>query len=274
MRVIIRIVNSSDNSLLIDMAVVVGLAIVVPLALGGWRRWALAAALAAVALSLPQGTAAGLVSIGPAAIAALALIQDLADARPVARWDRDQSVRIVAGLWASVATATLVMSRLGVTPFAIHEPIVELTAVHYLFAGVGALALAGTMPSTGAVLTTAVAPPVVALGFVTGWAAPQVGGAALMAIGVFATAAQELCAGTSDRTAPWLRRTLLMISGLAVWAPMVLAVAWAAGQHWTVPALSVPDMVRWHGLPNALGFVIAGLAASHVRSQRKAPACA
>jgi hypothetical protein len=40
---------------------------------------------------------------------------------------------------------------------------------------------------------------------------------------------------------------------------MVLAVAWALGQHWDVPALSIPDMVRTHGVANAFAFVICGL---------------
>jgi hypothetical protein len=52
---------------------------------------------------------------------------------------------------------------------------------------------------------------------------------------------------------------LLAVSGLAVWLPMVLAVAWACGQHWRVPALSVPDMARTHGLANALAFTLCGL---------------
>jgi hypothetical protein len=45
---------------------------------------------------------------------------------------------------------------------------------------------------------------------------------------------------------------------------MVLAVAWAAGQHWDVPLLSVPDMVRTHGAANALGFVLCGLLARRI----------
>jgi hypothetical protein len=273
MRVIIRIVNGSETEILIDLAVIVGLAVVAPLALGGWRRWALAACLAAVALALPRGLMAGLVSSGSAAIAAVVLLERASMAGPVACWRRDDTVRVLAGTWAFVATGSLVVSRLGLIPFGIHEPIVQLTAVHYLFAGVGALALAGGMRSTGAVAITAAAPPVVAIGFVTGWAAPQVGGAALMAAGVFAIAALELRAALTDRRSPVARRVLLMISGLTVWAPMILAVAWAAGQHWNVPALSVPDMVRWHGLPNALGFVIAGLAACRVHDRRRELAC-
>jgi hypothetical protein len=158
-----------------------------------------------------------------------------------------------------VATASLFASRLGLRPFGIGEPIVELTAVHYLFAGTGAITLAGATGSRAAVAITVIAPPVVALGFVTGWAAPQVGGAVLMAIGVLLVAALQL---RLARRRPGWRGAALVLSGLAVWAPMALAVAWAAGQHWEVPALSVPDMVRWHGLPNAVGFVVVGLLGS------------
>ena len=56
----------------------------------------------------------------------------------------------------------------------------------------------------------------------------------------------------------------LTLVDLAVWAPMVLAVAWAAGQHWDVPILSIPDMARTHGVANALGFIGAGLLARHL----------
>lgn len=41
---------------------------------------------------------------------------------------------------------------------------------------------------------------------------------------------------------------------------MVLAVAWAAGQHWDVPALSIDAMARTHGATNAIGFVACGVA--------------
>ena len=49
--------------------------------------------------------------------------------------------------------------------------------------------------------------------------------------------------------------------GVAIWIPMVLAVAWAAGQHWDIPALSIPAMERTHGLANSLAFVLGGLLA-------------
>ena len=53
---------------------------------------------------------------------------------------------------------------------------------------------------------------------------------------------------------------------------MVLAVLWAASNYWlAVPALSVPEMGRTHGITNAVGFVVAGLIATgptETRSER------
>ena len=107
---------------------------------------------------------------------------------------------------------------------------------------------------------TAAAPPVVALGFVTGAALPQVGGALLMTLGVWITATLQL--NDAFRSgAHRVEATLLFISGLAIWVPMLLAVAWAAGQHWDVPVLSVHDMARTHGVVNTFAFVICGLVA-------------
>jgi hypothetical protein len=115
------------------------------------------------------------------------------------------------------------------------------------------------MARSGLVLTAA-APPVVAAGFVTGWAVPQVGGAILMTMGVWCTATLQLRSAVVDSESG-AARVLLAVSGLAVWAPMVLAVAWAAGPHWDGPGMSIDAMVRTHGVPNALAFVLCGLLA-------------
>jgi YndJ-like protein len=85
--------------------------------------------------------------------------------------------------------------------------------------------------------------------------------AVLMTLGVWCTAIALLHqAARSDVHRS--QRGLLLIAGLAVWLPMLLAIAWAAAQHWSVPALSVPDMARTHGLVNGVGFVMAGLVAT------------
>lgn len=54
-------------------------------------------------------------------------------------------------------------------------------------------------------------------------------------------------------------RVFLVVSSLAVLAPMVLALFWATAQYFDVPALSIPDMANIHGAMNAFGFVVCGL---------------
>lgn len=189
-------------------------------------------------------------------------------------WSQSTAVRMLIGGYSLVAASWFALSRMAVAPLGIHEPIVELTAVHFTYVGVGALVLAraaadqasgssGRWLSRAALGLTAGAPPVVAVGFVTGVGVAQVGGAVLMSLGVFATATLQLIEARRATMQP-ATRALLGLSGLAVWAPMVLAVAWAAGQHWDVPALSIPDMVRTHGTLNALGFIGAGLLGRHL----------
>jgi hypothetical protein len=258
---------------LIDLAVVVGVVVVLPLAIGGaWWRWAAAGAAVAVVLPLDRGLVAAVGVLPWLALTAAHLVGRVRRAGPLLFWDRADVVGAVAALYALAAAGALVVSRLGLHLFDIREPIVELTAVHYLYAGTGALVLAGAVRGPGrtadvAVALTAAAPPLVALGFVTRQALPQVGGALLMALGVWATAGLQLRELLVERGRPTgrrvrrVRRVLLGVSGLAVWAPMVLALAWAAGQHGDVPHLAVADMVPLHGMPNALGFTVGGLLA-------------
>jgi YndJ-like protein len=268
---------------LIDQIVLLAVAVVLPLAVGGrtWW-WAAAAGGALVGFVLPRGPAA--LAVVPFVVAAAAALASRLRAAGSPRgWDLDRAAPVVAAAYALVAAGALAWSRAGVALFGVREPIVELTAVHYAFAGAGALVLAararaaappggGRRLAGAAVVLTAGAPPVVAAGFVTGAAAPQVGGAVLMALGVAATAAAELAEALASaaRREPG-RALLLAVSGLAVWAPMALAVAWAAGQHWAVPALSVPDMARTHGLPNALAFTLCGLVARREPAEAQPP---
>lgn len=259
---------------LIDLVVVLGVVVVLPLAIGGrWWQWGVAGLAVAVALTQDRGTGAGALVLPWVGVAAGRVVHVVRRAGPLMFWTRADVVPGLAGLYAVVAAGALVQSRLGVCLFGIREPIVELTAVHYVYAGCAALVLAGA-PSGGgrsaraAVLCTALAPPIVAFGFVTRSAVPQVGGAALMTFGVWLTAGLELREVlTAPALSPTAVKALLGVSGLAVWVPMVLAVAWAAGQHWDVPYLSISDMARLHGLPNALAFTVAGLTARRLQGE-------
>jgi hypothetical protein len=240
----------------IDLVVLFGIGVILPLALGGraWW-WGVAAASAAVSLALPRGApAAALVLPFGAAVAATVL--------GAGRVRRPARAGMLAAGYAMVAAGVLAQSRAGVTLAGIHEPIVELTAVHFVYAGAAALTLALRAASRAAVVLVAAAPPVVALGFVTRHPLPQVGGAVMMALGVCGVAALQLRRSVRDTALPPTRRLLLGVSGLVVWAPMLLAVCWALGQHAGLPALPIPAMVRVHGVPNAVGFCLCGLLAT------------
>jgi hypothetical protein len=185
--------------------------------------------------------------------------------------------RLASPAYLVVGATWLVASRLGLEPVGIGEPTVELTAVHFHFAGFAAALLAARTHEVAARITprwaaagtllTIISPPIVAVGFTTGSAPAQIGGAVLLSVGVWIVAALTLAAVvplTGDAGA----KVLLGASALSVGAPMVLAVFWAAGQHYDVPALDVPAMARIHGSLNAFGFSLAGLLGWVVRDAR------
>jgi hypothetical protein len=249
---------------LVDAVALLGIAVVLPLALGG-RAWWWAAALAGACGSFARPTGWAAVLVAPFVLAACAvLVGVVRRAGAVHSWRIADLALVVGAADALVAALALAQSRAGVEVLGTHEPFIELTCVHFTFAGTAALVLArqtlGSRAGLAAVVLTGAAPPLVAVGFVTGAAAPQVGGAMILTIGVWTTASLQL--GRAVRARQDLPgAVLLFVSGVAVWVPMVLAVAWAAGQHWAIPVLSIPDMARTHGLVNAFAFVLCGLLA-------------
>lgn len=262
---------------LLDQVVLLGIAVVLPLSIGGrlWW-WAAAAGGALLSFLVPTGWAGLLVT--PFFVAAVWTAWMYASAAgPLRAWRIVETAEVTASAYAAVAASALAQSRFGVGLFDIYEPIVQLTAVHFTFAGSAALVLAiATLADADAawervavvaVSLTATAPPIVALGFVTASSIAQVGGAVLMTVGVWLTAVLQLrsvLTGRCDRAAS----VLLAVSGLSIWVPMVLAVAWASAHYWNVPALSIPDMARTHGLANAFGFVLCGLLARRLECTR------
>lgn len=261
---------------LVDSAVIVGIGMVVPLAMGRWGSWAMVAASAAVGLRMDEGSVATAFVL-PAVVlaglivweAAVPLVSRFRDARD-RRVGMRGIARVLVPAWVLVATLSLSASTAAIELFGIGEPIVRLTAVHYLYAGAGALEIARRLcceggrwssVATAGLLATAAAPPVVAAGFVLHAPVPQIGGAVPMTLGVWSSATVLMVRAWSERTAP--RRAGRIVAGLTPWVPMVLAVSWAAAQHFDgVPSLSIPDMARFHGLANGVGFVLVGLVAT------------
>jgi hypothetical protein len=158
------------------------------------------------------------------------------------------------------------LTRAGWTVAGISEPIVELTGVHFLYAGFATTVLAllvasvERVPRPLAFFTLGcgvVGPVLVASGFTFEQGAFQVSGALVMT--AFAWSVAGLTAAYVVPRSSGRARVLLIVSSLSVVAPMVLAVFWAAAQYVDVPALSIPAMARIHGTMNAVGFVGCGL---------------
>ena len=174
----------------------------------------------------------------------------------------------VGGVW-------LVLSRSGITPMHFAEPIILLTAVHFHFTGFALPLVAG---ATGYVLRTRErpassviesnlfrfvaafvigAPAIVAAGFVLESALLKLVGALLLAV------AAAALAGLVFRLLPCIRprlaKVLLGISAASLAAGMALAATYAIGEFTERYWLLIPQMARFHGTLNALGFTLCGL---------------
>lgn len=160
----------------------------------------------------------------------------------------------------------LVAHALDLRPGGVAPPFVELTAVHFHYAGfVASLyalltherAVRWTRTAGVSAVAVLTAPPVIAVGFVS-VGVLQIVGAALLTAGLFGVAwvaVADVRRSLEDAPA----RLLLTVSSLTVLVPMLLAVQWAVGNNLGTPALSIPAMARTHGVANAIGFAGLGM---------------
>lgn len=255
-----------DAMLLLVVAVIVPAAI--PLHPAGGLRAAAATTLAglpiAPALLLDQGTVAGALVVPWVLAAGLG-------AFAAGRWWIAHGARVPQLIWPAAAAYLVVgalwllADRLDLAPGGFAAPLVQLTAIHFHYAGFASTVLAGcawrwcphSRTAATAALLIVAAPPVIASGFAY-LGLLQITGAALLAVGLW------LLAWVTVRdVAPHINRVagfLLVVSSIAVIVPMALAVQWAVGANFGTPALSIPHMVRFHGVSNALGFTLLGVA--------------
>jgi len=222
-------------------------------------------ALAAIASFLvPKGITAAVLAAGwfvVCAVAGVAGLTELLQSRSVAL-GRLLPAAVLGFL--AVGGAWLVASRggfnLGYSP-----SVVELTAVHFHYAGfaatlMSALAFATlrTRVSGVAGLLVVVGTPLTATGIATGTAALTVVGPILLATGLLTNAALTgLVIAPSKRAGP---RWLLTISSLAVVVPMLLGVDYAAALVLPIPSLDLRTMAIVHGDLNAVLYGLIGLA--------------
>jgi hypothetical protein len=260
---------------LIDLILLLGPLVVVPLARPLLPEiWfpresvvyaaALAFALAFVDSAVGRGGTAS--AVPWLAVAATVLVRNALRIVAAPSWPLVDLARLAACAFLVVGAFFAVATRAGWVIAGIREPIVELTGVHFHFAGFATLVLATSaaraLPdhhrlTNPMLLLACTAPPVVAAGFTWKLEPFQIGGAVMLTLVTWSLAAITVRLVVPGAEA--VSRAFLVVSSLAVLAPMVLALFWATAQYSNVPALSIPDMANIHGTMNAFGFVVCGL---------------
>ncbi len=176
---------------------------------------------------------------------------------------RDPGVSVDCGLvFLVVGGAWLVLSRGGVAPMGFSPAIVELTAVHFHYAGFALPIVAGVvalrleaaayipLAVVGGVPLTAVG---ITLGGVTEWIA-----ATVMALAGLCAAALTLRLARRLTPAPG---ALLAVAAGALTVGMLLAIGWAWSLRFGWSYLDLDAMVSTHGFLNGFGFCLLGLIA-------------
>src|SRR5580692_10508172 len=144
---------------------------------------------------------------------------------------------------------------------------VWLTAVHFHFAGFASALLAGLLDQALAghkgrrilrlaLLAVVAGPGVLGFAFLLG---PMVKlfAALLIALGQLGLASGMVRAGLERKNRAG--RGLLFVAAGSVAAGMILAGVWAAGEYPLQAFVNIRQMAEFHGVLNAIGFVVCGL---------------
>lgn len=234
----------------------------------------IAAVAGLVAIALPSGVLAAAVALAWLAFTALAALHGLTRAfgagRPI------EELSVAAGfVYLAVGGGWFVLWRSGVAIMDLGEHVPLLTAIHFHYAGFASPILVGFVGRelraahtrlwpvyAGAALLVIVGPALVALG-IAGVRMIEAPAAAVLAAGTATVALLALA--LLLRRVGAATQALLAVSSAAAVVAMTLAFVYAVGNPLGISAIALEDMVRWHGVLNALGYVLCGLLAWNVR---------
>jgi YndJ-like protein len=229
-------------------------------------------ALAAVAaFLLSPGWPAGFVALGWLAVCGIASLAGLTELLETRSLRPLQIVPAAALGYLSIGAAWLVISRAGLRPLGFDAAIIELTSVHFHYAGFAASLMAGLsltmlrqrtlttrrLGSTGALLVVA-GTPITAAAITTRSPVLTILGPLVLAGGIFMMATLNwavVVPMVGSSTARWLLR----VSAASVALPMLLGVDYAVSRIYAIPALDLRGMAAIHGDLNALAFTLVGL---------------
>jgi len=173
----------------------------------------------------------------------------------------DPGIGTDAGLiFVAVGGAWFTISRAGLNPLGFSDAIVQLTAVHFHYAGFALPIVAGFVSkylrmSSAVSIAVIVGVPLTAVGITFGGWLEWIG-ATTMALAGAATALCLLRISAS-RTGPI--RVLLGLAGVSLAGGMSLALGWSWSVRFDWTFLGLDSMAAVHGSLNALGFGVLGL---------------
>ncbi|MEW6280233.1 MAG: YndJ family transporter [Candidatus Eremiobacterota bacterium] len=232
--------------------------VVVPLALRHYPAQPLhrlvppAAALLGAAHLLPRGVPSALLTLPW-----LALTLGLAmHARGV--WPAERLARSAALVFLPVGAAWAAMSRADVTVLHFPSVIVQMTGLHFHYAGFALSVLASLLAERtrtpldrAAAVAVVAGMPLVAAG-ITFWPLLEWLGAWFMAASAALVGVRQVLL-----PGPLSARVLWTVSGLCLVGGMSLAVVYARQEYLGLGNLG--PMLRWHSTLNSLGFSLLGL---------------
>ncbi len=162
---------------------------------------------------------------------------------------------VVGGAW-------LVISRAGLEPLGFNFAIVELTAVHFHYAGFALPIMASVVSER--LKRTALLPalviigvPLTAIGITVDGTTEWFAATFMSLVGIaVAVSTLQLSSRTTGKPQP-----MLAVAGLSLLAGMFFALGWAWSQEFGWTYLDLSGMVSTHGMLNGFGFGLVGLIA-------------
>jgi hypothetical protein len=156
----------------------------------------------------------------------------------------------------------LAFDRIGFQPGGFSAEIILLTAIHFHFAGFGAMSVTSLLARRWALMAAPVfglliGIPVTALGFVTGSMILNAVGASITGASGIALAV-ALLFDRSPRSMPL--RAAWSLAGLVLLIAMPMGIAWSVAIAMGSSFLDVDQMVRTHGELNAIAVVLLAIA--------------
>jgi YndJ-like protein len=226
-----------------------------------------AAALATLSFFIPNRILSARCALGWMVICAAVAIDGLIRMVHTRGKSLSQICFAVGEGYLLVAGAWLVASRAGIQLIGFREPIVLLTAVHFHFAGFASAVLAGLAQERlrdqpvqkllrPALLAVVLGPGILGLAFLFGpkW---KLLAALLIVVGQIGLAVGMIRVGITAKGQSG--RWLLLIAGGCVAVGMVLSAVWAIGEYPLQAFVNIAQMAKYHGVLNALGFVLCGM---------------